>query len=393
MTKSNLGNSTPARKKNFMIKSIALILFILVLGKFAEAAGFNFQNAIDVSNDIESNLVNENMVQENTELPDYRSYFNFIDTFADYIHSEVLRFVTIIGEFVEGPSITETPIAQAIPLSTSVSAIPRISNTIILPSGPIPVSAITRISNTINLPSGSITVSEALALIPVLQGHFEVLKSAWTVQTINKNVVAALKMRSLIPDYIIADEEDPDELAIRELSRSFDGVEDAIKDINFIKLFLRISVKKINAVNFNSVLDGSFISILNNLPNESKAYVIDLIKNNSHSQESLAEIINNKEAEIEQAMANSIDSIRHLQAIFRSTSQVPINTSNTAILTVVYYATKDIDVKYNQLRALQLRESEPRDSETRAILGIVSTVYSYEVALSIQKLAEILEVI
>ena len=45
---------------------------------------------------------------------------------------------------------------------------------------------------------------------------------------INKPVVAVLKMRSLIPDYII-DDDRPEELAFRDLCRSFNGMEDAFQ--------------------------------------------------------------------------------------------------------------------------------------------------------------------
>ena len=346
-----------------MIKPIALLLFILALGKFLEAADSNVHNTIDASNDIEGGLVDENVIHENVQSPNSGSYFDYFNTFVSYAYSAIFGSDLVLGG---GSNITEISIAGATPLATSVSLFPSISNTI-------------------NLSSGPITVSEALALIPDLQGHFEVFKSAWEVMKINKPVVAALKMRSLIPDYII-DDEDPEELALRDIRRSFNGPEDAIKDINFIKPFLKISVKKINFPEFNPVLDGCLRRILKKLPNESKAYVIDLIKNNSDSngQKTLSEVVAEKEAEIVQALTNSVDSVRQLQAILRSNSQVSADTFNFATLSVVYFATNDIDEKFKRLRTL---------SETPNLLGMDSIAWSYEVALGIQKLAEILEVI
>ena len=107
---------------------------------------------------LKSNIVAENMVQENTELPDYGSFFNLHwIPFADYIHSEVLRFVTIIW-ICWWPKHYWNSIALAIPLVYICFAIPRIS-TRILPFGP---------NTRINLPSGSITIS-ALASFPIFR--------------------------------------------------------------------------------------------------------------------------------------------------------------------------------------------------------------------------------
>ena len=53
---------------------------------------------------------------------------------------------------------------------------------------------------------------EALALLPQLLMHFNVIESANTIIKTNEIIIAALKMRSIIPDYII--DEDPDEKGI-----------------------------------------------------------------------------------------------------------------------------------------------------------------------------------
>ena len=163
------------------------------------------------------------------------------------------------------------------------------------------------------IPSGSISVAETNALVPKLLVHLEVLQPALTTIRTNEIVIAALKIHSLIPDYVIFDSESgrPEQIS---------KPEDELNEMSvptsrsFLINFLRDLIKK--------------------LPEESKTNAINQIKS-FDSYEFLDEFIAEKEAEIAQKLADSVCSINQLKFLLSSTSETLSGTLTSDSLALI----------------------------------------------------------
>ena len=349
-----------------MIKAIALLLSILVLGKFAEAAGFNFHNSFGDSDDIEGGSFGEAMNYEDLDISSDETNNNFIGRLFSYATSGIYRLASAFEEF-NGIS-SEMPESNRAEDASWADQLE--SKTIKLASGPIPAS-------------------EALALLPQLLVHFNVIESANTKIKTTEIVVAALKMRSLVPDYII-DEEDPDEKELQSLigQRHFNSFQAAFSEIEFIKPFLRLALKKKNVPSYTSLLIYHLENLLFRLASESNTSAIDEIKNfDFNGPKSLAEVVAEKESEMAQVLADSVESVRQVQTILRSNLQASLDTFTSSSLAVISVIVDEIKTL---LAELESPESEP---EKKAELEKKLIFFKYKTALVIEKLAEVLEII
>ena len=221
---------------------IKALLSILVLGKFAEAAGFNFHNSFGDSDDIEGGSFGEAMNYEGLDIPSDETNNNFIGRLFNYATSGIYRLASAFEEFNGTSSeIPESNRAEAAPWADQLE------------------------SKTIKLASGQIPVTEALTLLPQLLMHFNVIESANTIIKTNEIIIAALKMRSIIPDYII-DEEDPDEKEFKRLigPLSFNRFQAAFSEIKFIKPYLQLALKskKKNVPTYYTLLSNHLENLL-----------------------------------------------------------------------------------------------------------------------------------
>lgn len=354
-----------------MIKAIALLLSILVLGKFAEAAGFNFHDSFGDSDDIEGGSVSEAMNYEDLDIPSDETNNNFICRLFNYATSGIYRLASAFEEFNGTSSeIPESNRAEAAPWADQLE------------------------SKTIKLASGQIPVTEALALLPQLLMHFNVIESANTIIKTNEIIIAALKMRSIIPDYII-DEEDPDEKEFKRLigPLNFNSFQAAFSEIKFIKPYLQLALKskKKNVPTYYTLLSNHLENLLFRLANESNISAIDEIKNfDFNGPKSLAEVVAEKESEMAQALADSLESVRQAQAILRSNSQASPDAFTSSSLAVICVTVDEIKTFMTLLAELESPESEP---EKQAELEKKLIFFKYTTALRIEKLAEVLEVI
>ena len=148
------------------------------------------------------------------------------------------------------------------------------------------------------LPTGPISVAEANALVPKLLVHLEVLQPALTTIKTNEIVIAALKIHSLIPDYVIVDSE----------SGSAEQISKPENELN------EMSVPTSRSLLINILRD-----LIKKLPQESKISAINQIEFFG-SYEFLDEFIAEKEAEIAQKLADSVNSIIQLKLLLSSTS-------------------------------------------------------------------------
>ena len=156
---------------------------------------------------------------------------------------------------------------------------------------------------TINQATGSISVEEAMALVPDLHIHLEVLQPSLIILETNEIIIAALKARSLIPDYVI--EEDP---ATDYNSYSSDSIdsEDEMTNMTF--------------PTFRSYFIDFLKSLLKKLPKASRYSAINQIANFVFTEESLDEFITEKEVEKAELLAEAVTNVQQLRALFQMNS-------------------------------------------------------------------------
>ena len=169
--------------------------------------------------------------------------------------------------------------------------------------------------------TGTISVEEAMALVPDLRIHLEVLQPALITLETNEIIIAALKARSFIPDYVIEENSAAD-----YNSDSSDSLDSGNEMGNFEFLTSR----------------SYFIRFLKSLLKKlSKASRFDAINQIAHfvfTNGSLEEFITEKEAEKAQLLAEAVINIQQLRALFQintATSHGSFSLDN--LLNIVNY--------------------------------------------------------
>lgn len=167
------------------------------------------------------------------------------------------------------------------------------------------------------LASDPISVAETNALVPKLLVHLEVLQPALTTIRTNEIVIAALKIHSLIPDYVIVEENSASESGRAE---QISKPEDELNEMS--------------VPNYRTFLINFLHDLIKKLPEESKTSAINQIKS-FYSYQFLYEFIAEKETEITQKLAESVHSIIQLKLLLSSTSETLSGTFTANSLALI----------------------------------------------------------
>lgn len=215
---------------------------------------------------------------------------------------------------------------------------------------------------------GTISVEEAMALVPDLRIHLEVLQPALITLETNEIIIAALKARSFIPDYVI--EEDPVADYNSDSSDSLDS-EDEMTNIEF--------------PTFRSYFIDFLKMLLKKLPKASRSSAINQIASFDFTEASLDEFITEKEAEKAQLLAEAVTNVQQLRDLFQmnsSTSHGSFSLDN--LLNIVN------DLHYINLEHIGIiRYQNDQDSSKDSIN--YTPIYQRLLRDRIQKLAQYLE--
>ena len=255
-------------------------------------------------------------------------------------------------------------------------------------------------STSSSLVSGTITAATAVSAAPTLLNHLAGLEAALESIKTGQIVLAAVRMRSLVPDYIIevrasqegeiSSSDDSDEKSsetLKSKSKSESESEDIDSDDS--------DSDDLTVPTSRALLVNSLNSLLKNLPSSAAHNsALDQIAGfefDGHG--SLDEFLGEKEAEAALKLSESIDAIRQIQRAIHSKSQEtdesPVTLTANSLARIVAKL-DDLQDEYEELQELQkLAQSSKSSKRTRAQKQLPES--RSKIAKIVQKLAYILD--
>lgn len=232
---------------------------------------------------------------------------------------------------------------------------------------PLTLSNFLLILSASSLVTAVITASSALTLAPSLLSHLAGLEDALEGLKTDQIVLAAVRMRSLVPEYTVTVDKEAssdDEEAEKKKkpsasvtaknsddsdsndSDSADNSDDSDSDSDYVVI-----------PNYNSILINSLNSLLKSLPSASKDEAMQQIfAFDFNESQSMAAFLAEKENEGAQKLAESIATIRSIQASLQSTSTVPVTVDLLARVVAKLDSLEDV---YEEFEVLQQKSSKP----------------------------------
>lgn len=226
-------------------------------------------------------------------------------------------------------------------------------------------------SHFVKIDSREISGHEAVELAYKLLVHFVKLSEAASCIKSNENIISAILLRSLIPDYVV----DIEAILESRVAR-FDGKRSYVIDPSRQRL--------INAITVDiQPLIGSWP--------RNDAALEQIVNFDFKGEKSFREFIGEKEAQIVEKTAESFEILCKFQQILQLNSPIPSEKFSTALLNFVATKMENVNGCYKKIQAHQIKSQSGTPTEMTDALKQVQEYRYYlnghlqEIVLSLQE--------
>ena len=226
-------------------------------------------------------------------------------------------------------------------------------------------------SFSVKIESREISGQETVELAYKLLMHFSKLSEATNFIKSNENIISAILLRSLVPDYVV----DIEAILASKIAK-FDGNRSYEIDTFRQRLINLIAVDTHHLINPWTRNDAALEQIVNFDFNGEKSY---------------REFISEKEAEIFEKTAESFDILFKFQQILQLNSPIPFEKFTTALLNFVATKMQNVSGCYKKIQDNQIKSHSGVPTEMADALKQVQEYHYYlnghlqEIILSLQQ--------